>query len=753
LNILSKLKRHLPLVILNLLLMFSFLTHVASNKDQPMRMKFIDQMENLAYDARVLFSIEKNEDPRIVIVDIDEKSLAEEGRWPWGRNRMAKLVDELFTHYQIQLVGFDVVFAEPDESSGLKILQQLAKNEFMDVPEYIERLEEIKLSLDYDLLFSESISNRPVVLGYYFAAESENEKALRTGFLPEPLLTKKHFKGRPVTVPVAIGYGANLEMFQERAAGGGHFNPSIDEDGVVRRIPMFYEFEGQYYESLSLAMVREVFGETTVEPVFAESLANSKEFNYSSVEWLRVGPSLIPVDEKIQALVPYRGKRGSYPYISATDVIHGRVDVSVLKNTIVLVGTSAPGLFDLRSTPVQNKYPGVEIHANLIAGILDQTIKEKPAYVLGVEFVILLLVGLLMAIFLPLLTPVWATLAVALLLIFSIAINLAFWQHANLVLPIASSVIMILMMFLLNMSYGFFIERRKKGEITSLFGQYIPPELVDEMSVDPGAYSLDPDEKVLTVLFSDVRGFTTLSEGMNPKELAALMNEFLTPLTKIIHENRGTIDKYMGDAVMAFWGAPIDDPKHARHALQAGLNMVERIYALRDEFLERGWPEIRIGVGINTGEMSVGNMGSEFRMAYTVMGDTVNLGSRLEGLTRQYGVDIIVGETVREAVPEFFYRELDRVRVKGKNEPVVIYEPLALKDEVSQDKLDELKLYVQALKYYRNKEWDMAELQFLNLQKMYKQKSLYDFYIERIKYFRSNPPPENWDGVFTFETK
>jgi len=710
-------------------------------------------MENLAYDTRVFFSIEKSEDPRIVIVDIDEKSLAAEGRWPWSRNRMAKLVDELFTHYKVSLVGFDVVFAEPDESSGLKVLQQLANNEFMDVPEFTAKLEEIKPTLDYDRLFSESISNRPVILGYYFGAKSRNEVSLRAGALPEPVLTKNDLKGRSLNVPVARGYGANLEMFQKRAAAGGHFNPAVDDDGVIRRVPMFYEFEEQYYESLSLAMVREFFGEKTVKPVFVDDSERLEGSDYSGLEWLRVGPTLIPVDENVQALVPYRGRQGSYPYISATDVLHSRTDVSVLKNTIVLVGTSAPGLFDLRSTPIQSKYPGVEIHANLIAGMLDQSIKELPAYVVGVELVNLLLVGLIMTILLPLLTPVWATLTVILLLMFSIFINFFIWQNANLVLPIASTVIMILMMFLLNMSYGFFIERRKKGELTGLFGQYIPPELVDEMSDDPQAYSLDAEEKELTVLFSDVRGFTTLSEGMNPQELAALMNEFLTPITKIIHDYRGTIDKYMGDAVMAFWGAPIDDPKHARHALRAGLDMVERIKALGDEFIQRGWPEIRIGVGINTGEMSVGNMGSEFRMAYTVMGDTVNLGSRLEALTRQYEVDVIVSETVKETVPEYVYRELDRVKVKGKDEPVTIYEPLALKEEVSQDELDELKLYAQALRYYRKMEWDNAELQFLNLKKMHSERPLYDFYIERMKYFRDNPPPDGWDGVFIFETK
>jgi len=308
-------------------------------------------------------------------------------------------------------------------------------------------------------------------------------------------------------------------------------------------------------------------------------------------------------------------------------------------------------------------------------------------------------------------------------------------------------------MFLLNMSYGYFVESRGKRQLAGLFGHYVPPELVDEMSEHPESYSLEGESREMTVLFTDVRGFTTISEGLEPKELTQLMNGFLTPMTEIIHNHRGTIDKYMGDAIMCFWGAPLHDPEHARHALEAGMTMIEKLHQLEDEFKARGWPEIKIGVGLNTGLMSVGNMGSEFRMAYTVLGDAVNLGSRLEGLTKGYGVEVIVNETTREQVPEYAYRELDRVRVKGKDKPVTIYEPIGLERHLNSDEADELKLYRRALRLYRGQEWDLAEIQFLNLQNRAPERVLYRLYAERVAHFREVPPGENWDGVFTHETK
>ena len=712
---------------------------------------FIRKMENLAYDARLVLTMPRTRDNRIVIVDIDEKSLKAEGRWPWGRDKMARLVNELFDHFHVSLLGFDVVFAEPDESSGLKILRKLADGRMKNVPGFRQEVDKLAPSLDHDRMFAEAIKGRPVILGYYFNERSEEGEISKSGELPPPTFPKGMFAGKRIDWVVAGGYGANLPQLQNAALGAGHFNPSVDDDGVVRRVPMIEKYDGAYYESLSLAMASAVLGTNRVTPVFEPVPWGSR--NYSGLEWLRVGDRRIPVDGRVRALVPYRGRQGSFPYVSATDVLHGRVDPTMLNGKIALVGTTAPGLLDLRSTPVQNAYPGVEIHANLIAGILDQDIKQKPGYTVGADFVMLLFGGLLMSLWLPLLSPLWATAVSGILLSSYIAVNLAFWHFANLVLPVAGGTMMILTLYLLNMSYGYFVETRGKRQLTGLFGQYVPPTLVDEMAKDPEAYSLEAENRDMTVLFSDVRGFTTISEGLKPRELSQLMNEFLTPMTHVIHKHLGTIDKYMGDAVMAFWGAPLHDAEHARHALEAAVEMIRRLGELQTVFKDKGWPEIRVGIGINTGVMSVGNMGSEFRMAYTVLGDAVNFGSRLEGLTKGYGVSIIVSETTKAELPDYAFRDLDRVRVKGKDKPVAIFEPIGPKSSVDQATHDELKLYQQALKYYRDQNWDMAELQFLNLARMSPQRKLYQVYAERVAIFRESPPGQDWDGVFTFTTK
>ena len=743
-NLLNKFKRHTYLIFLNFLLLLFFLGYAKGY----IHWQFLEQMENYAYDARVLLSIKKDIDPRIVIVDIDEKSLAIEGRWPWSRNKMASLVDKLFDDYNVNIVGFDIVFAEPDDSSGLTVLEVLANNELSDDPQFMAHMDKLRHALDYDLLFADSISNRPVLLGYYFNTTKSDASEIRNGVLPKPVFSKDNFKGLDTLVPQANGYGANLPELQDQAIGGGHFNPTIDEDGVVRRVPMLYEFDGYYYASLSLAIIQQLLEVEDITPIYYENIKNIAE-----LEWLKIGHYQIPVDNEGQVLVPYRGKQGSFPYVSATDVLNDNIEPTILQDTYVLIGTSAPGLFDLRSTPVDEQFTGVEIQANLIAGMLDERIKQVPVNVSAIEFLILLISGLITSLLLPLLTPVWAGIATFIIFILIIGFNIIAWQYANLVLPIASTVIMIFSLFLVNMSYGFFIERRRKTQITGLFGQYVPPELVDEMSDDPAAYSLEAEDREMSVLFSDVRGFTTISEGLNPKELATLMNAFLTPLTQVIHEHRGTIDKYMGDAIMAFWGAPIHDPDHAQRAVEAALGMINKMHDLHDEFLARGWPELRIGVGINTGLMNVGNMGSKFRMAYTVLGDAVNLGSRLEGITKQYSVDIIVSETTKEAIPGYAFRQLDQVRVKGKEKPITIYEPMGKNTEIDQNEIDELELYEQALKNYRAQKWNEAEALFKKLQKMFTERPLYEMYINRLNYFQNMPPGEDWDGVFTFSTK
>jgi adenylate cyclase len=313
---------------------------------------------------------------------------------------------------------------------------------------------------------------------------------------------------------------------------------------------------------------------------------------------------------------------------------------------------------------------------------------------------------------------------------------------------------MILALFTLNMAYGFFIEARGMRQITGLFGQYVPPELVDEMARNPERFSMAPREQELTVLFSDVRGFTTISESLTPEDLSAYVNEYLTSMSLLIRErHRGTLDKYIGDAIMAFWGAPVGDPQHARNAVLAALAMQSEAKALNEKFKARGWPTFRIGIGVNSGVMRVGDMGSKIRRAYTVMGDAVNIASRLEGLTKRYGADIIIGEGTHRLIAGFIVREIDRVRVKGKDEPVTLFEPLGLEAQVDNPRHDEIKLWNQALRFYRGQEWDRAERQLLSLRKMAPEREMYELFLERIVHHRAHPPGAGWDGTWTFDTK
>jgi len=733
-------------IALGLVLVVMLLAHVADR----LRIPFVDNLESIIYDARLRLTMPHTQDNRIVILDIDEKSLVEperggEGRWPWPRDRLALLMDKLFDHYQIAAVGFDVVFAEIDNSSGLRVLDKLRTTELKEVPQFQSAFNELKPRLDYDQLFAQSMKDRAVVLGYTFLAED----AIK-GAISPPVLKAADFGGHPPPIEEYFGYTGNLPEFQKNAASAGHFNPKVDEDGKTRRVPMLAKYKDGYYEPLSMAIVRLIAGSPPVMIPLADDSFSSADF---SLDAIRIGRYQVPVDDKATALVPYRGPKGSFVYHSLVDVLNDRVDVNALRGKIALVGASAPGLLDLRATPVDPAYPGVEIHANLIAGMLDQNIKHKPPYALGAEFVLVLLVGLAMAIWLPMLAPQPATLVTLSLLVLAVGVNLSLFHYVHVVLPLATGLAMILTLFTLNMAYGFFVEARGRRQITGLFGQYVPPEVVDKIAQDPEKASMEGESREMTVLFTDVRGFTTISEGLDPKALSQLMNEFLTPLTEVIYRHRGTIDKYMGDCIMAFWGAPLPDPDHARNGVLAGLEMQRILKEMQPYFQSKNWPEIRIGVGLNSGRMSVGNMGSRVRLAYTVMGDAVNLASRLEGLTKEYGADIIVGEDTKNAFPGVVFREIDLVRVKGKDTAVAIFEPLGLEKDVTKAMLDDVHLFHEALELYRKQDWHMAELRLLKLKTLSPKAALYDIFLERIAFLRANPPAPGWDGAFTFHTK
>ena len=707
---------------------------------------FVTALDAYLYDVRVRLAMPNTVDQRVVIVDIDERSLGEIGHWPWGRDVLAKLVDRLIEDYRVAVLGFDVVFAEPDESSGLKVLEAVGRQQLKGEAGFQRALAELRHSLDYDQLFADSLRGRPVVLGYYFSGSSSAQQA---GVLPPPVFPAGSFAGSAIPFVSWDGFGANLPLLQKAAASGGHFNPLIDFDGSSRRVPLVVEFKGAYYEALSLAVVRTLLGNAKLTPGFPDG---EKTIEWFDVEGER-GGLRIPVDENAAALIPYRGYEHSFPYYSAVDILKGQVAAEHLAGRVVLIGTTAPGLMDLRSTPVGGAFPGVEAHANLIAGMLAGTVKEKPGYVLALDVLQILLFGGMLAALLPLLSPLRASALAAATLATTLGISLWLWQSANLVMPLAASVLLTALLYALNMSWGYFVESRTKRQFTDLFGQYVPPELVDEMAKNPESYSMEGRNEELTVLFADIRSFTSLSEGMEPRELTHMMNDYLGAMTDVIRTNRGTLDKYIGDAIMAFWGAPVGDPENARHAVLTALSMLRALKGLAEPFRARGWPELKVGIGINTGMMTVGDMGSPVRKAYTVMGDPVNLASRLEGITKEYGVDIVVGELTRERVGDVTFRELDRVRVKGKDEPVSIYEPLGLTAELPAAVLDELKLWQHALRLYRVREWEQAELQLYNLARREPGCRLYALYAERIVTLRADPPEEDWGGVTNFQTK
>ncbi|MDI1277208.1 CHASE2 domain-containing protein [Methylobacter sp.] len=709
----------------------------------------LQRMENILYDLRLRTTAVNTVDPRIVIIDIDEESLSKEGRWPWRRDKLAYLVDILFDYYNVKLLGFDVVFSEPDTSAGVELLEKLASGPLQKDADFLSTLETMRPQLSYDDMFAKSLENRPVVLGYF--TSHITEKTPEVGLLPPPVAAVDKHPFSPLLFKEK-SYAANLPKLQTAALSGGFFNnPNVDEDGVYRRLPLLINYNHQVYEALSLALFRTLLGKPEVKFITGEGYGKSNIDSH--LEGIEIEGFHIPVDQSGTLLVPYRGRQGSFPYVSATDVLNGVTDVEKLKDKIVIVGTSAAGLLDLRVTPVQNVYAGVEVHANILSGLLDQTIKSRSSYILAVELAELLSICLLAVFIFPRLPVFLSAIIFSALLIGGIAFNFYCWAIWNIDTVLASPITLLALLYGIQLFFGFFFESRKKKQMGNMFGQYIPPELVEQMSQSDEEFSLKGESREMTVLFSDVRGFTTISEGMEPQELCELINDILTPVTRVIHESKGTIDKYIGDAIMAFWGAPMHNPQHAAYAVRAGLAILQALTTIQKDFKAKGWPEIDIGIGINTGKMSVGNMGSQFRIAYTVMGDAVNLGSRLEGLTKQYGVRMIVSESTLLAAPEFTYRELDKVRVKGKHKPITIYEPLGVTAGISHEQLQILDLLNQGLHGYRQQQWAAAQTIFEQLAERYPQDKLYPIYLERIAYYLESPPEIDWDGAFTHTRK
>lgn len=726
-----------PRALAGLVIIGVFLLHPLTDFGKSM-FTLLPKLEGFAYDARLKLTLPNTDDPQVVVIDIDETSLQREGRWPWSRDKLAQLTTQLFDRYQARAIGFDILFAERDLSSGITVLDRLAERELRSDARFTSALQRLRPQLDFDARFANAMRERPVVLAMAFPSEVETQ-----GQLPPPLFTEADIAGARILIQPEHGYVASLPELVQAAAASGHVDPVFDADNQVRRVPMVKRYGGEYFPALSLAMVQTVVEAKRVRPRFDGE---------GTLEAFDLGGLIVPVDESGTALIPFRGPPKTFHYHSAAAILDGTVPVGAFPGAIALVGTSAKGLKDLRPTPLDPDFAGVEIHANLIAGMLNGEIKSVPARANAIEALVMVAAGLLALFALPYRRPLLNAFGVVAIAGAVLALNFWVWVRWSYVIPLATTLLMLAVLFAWNMLSGFLREGEAIRKLSGMFGEYVPPERVAQMRESGERFSMEGDSRELTVLFCDVRNFTALSENLPPRELSAMLNVYLTTMTELIHDHRhGTIDKYVGDSIMAFWGAPEANPEHARGAVEAALAMQQRMPALAQEFNRRGWPAFAIGIGINTGTMNIGDMGSKFRKAYTVLGDAVNLASRLEALTKEYGVGVIAGEDTARAVRGFAWREIDRVRVLGKAKPVTIYEPVgpAPDDEVAA----ELGSHNRALALYRARNFDEAEAAFAALAAAHPATPVYAYFRARCAVFRFSAPPVDWDGATVFATK
>lgn len=704
--------------------------------NSPLALQF-NRIDGFIYDMRLKATIGNRNAgfADIVIVDLDEKTMDEIG-WPWPRAKLADMVYNLADAGAVVVV-FDVIFADKERNPAVEVnrVLQLKDINNEDVNNLID-------SMDGDKALMESFSATDVMFSYIL-----HQSDITRGILPSHEIQSDNPIDKRLGITRYNGYESSLPMFHQASAGEGFMNSSPDADGFLRRSSLVLRYEDKLLPSLSLEAARlyALADDIKVKTKSAGVLVN--------VEGLVIGNQLIPTDAEGRVLIPYRGPRKSFPYVSAIDVLNNNYDEAQFDSAIVLIGTSAIGLADLRSTPVGVQYPGVEVHANVIEGLLDPSIlKYRPDWWEALVTIYLILIGLLLAILMPLLGPTGMALSGIIAMTGTISANVWLWNNANMALPMTSSILLVLLLMVYNIGTGFFAENKRRQQIKGIFDQYVPPAHIDKMLEEPDSVTMEGERKELSVLFSDIRSFTTISEKLSANELKILLNRYFDPITECIFHHHGTIDKYVGDMVMAFWGAPLDDPKHAQNSVETAFEMLRITARLRGEFKVDGLPEVKVGIGINSGEMNVGDMGSTFRKAYTVLGDAVNLGARLEGLTKFYGVELLVSKATIDQCEGITFRRIDRVKVKGKNKAVAIVQPIA-PEEVTEAFLIQLAAYHTAYDHYLAQEWNEATEAFKKLATENPSDILYTLYLERIESLREQELPPEWDGSYTHTSK
>lgn len=702
--------------------------------------KLVDGLNHIIYDIRLknYYPIYAALKTPVIIIDIDEKSLRAEGKWPWSRDKLAELTKKL-KGQGVTVTAFDILFTDPDKNYAQEVVNKLEKIKPQE--KYLRtRLQAISPEFENDLIFAKALANGDNILGFFL----HNNMDVSEGQLPDPILTIEPQMQKTLVIPEMQYYLSNISELEHAAKSAGFTTTIADDDGVLRRSPLVLRYKNEIYPSLALAAARLYLLIDHIE------LEISQIGQANTIENIHMDNITIPTDAQGRMLIPYRGTAKSFPYYSATDVLHDRIKPGALAGTLAFVGTSSFGLGDTHPTPLQTiAFPGVEVHANMAASILNQKFLYTPAWDKGLEVILLILIGIIFSLLFPFLSSLSILLTATLGILTLLIVKPMVWVSSGLVLPEILSLTLIVFLVLVNMGYGYLSENHRRRELKEMFGRYVPASHVDEMLKSHNQFSLDGESKEMTVLFADIRNFTSISESLTPPKVKKFLNLLFTPMTKIIFDRHGTVDKYVGDMIMAFWGAPLPDKTHPEHALEAAFEMLEGIKLLQPAFAELGLNKVNIGIGLNTGVMNVGDMGSEYRRAYTVLGDEVNLASRLEASTKFYHVNLIVSESVMRYNPLYLYRQLDVVKVKGKQHAIRIYQPLCKISEASTALQEELKQYEQALVFYFAKQWQAAKDSFITLSTTCSDVYVYQMYLERVNSFILHPPEEDWDGSYT----
>ena len=711
---------------------------------------FVEQLRHRVFDEyQRLKPREYSNDIPVRILDIDDESLSRIGQWPWPRDVMAEIVARL-NELGASAVVFDMVFSQPDRLSPESLRKMLPKR-----PEFEAAREGLLQIPDNDELFAQTVDGAYVVTGFAMTGRETTEAApaIKAGF------AENGDRAAPY-LPAYAGAMKVLSNIESKVAGNGALNAIPETDGVYRRIPMFMTLNDKIYPSLVAESLR-VAQDASTFIIQAVGASGEEGFGETGLVSFKVGAVKVPTDENGQIWVRFTGDIPER-YVPAWKLLDGSAPIEKLEGHIVLIGTSAAAMKDLRATPLDPAAAGVSLHAEALETILTGNFLNRPDFAHGLEIVASFLLGLLLIWLLPKWGSVWcAVLTLAAIVGVVGGAWYAFDVYNWLLDPIYFSVV-ILVIYLTQSLLIFLATEAERSRVRGAFGMYLSPALVEQLASDPEQLKLGGEMKDISIMFCDVRGFTSISELYDPEGLTQLINKFLTPMTQVIMDRMGTIDKYMGDCIMAFWNAPVDVPTHVAEACNSALTMFEKLEELNTELEQEAvsnnkeFRPLKIGIGLNTGSCCVGNMGSNQRFDYSILGDDVNLCSRLEGQSKGYGVDIVISETTKIAAPEFATIELDLIQVKGKTVPVRIFALIGdSKVQASQWFTDMSAVHAELIFEYRNQNWKKAKTLVSKARKAGGEKfdGLYDLFDARIEEYKANPPGLDWDGVFVATDK